>query len=194
MMNFDLWRHFYRARFFLLIKQPDKAMLAYRQALAVDAEFIQALDGIGMLLAARHDYRQAADYFRASLQLKPGSAFVHFNLGFVLEKLGNRGEAIAAFQQAVAINPALDRAWYGMGLAHATLGQHAAAAEAFRHAAELQPMNPHAWYNLGMAYHTLHDPDKVKEVIRHLHRFDPKMSRQLIVDAGRSDLSHLINT
>ena len=55
-------------------------------------------------------------------------------------------------------------------------------------------MNPHAWYYLGMAYHTLHNPDRVKEIILYLHRFDPKMSRRLIADSQRSDLSYLVGT
>ena len=59
---------------------------------------------------------------------------------------------------------------------------------------QLQPMNGSAWYYLGMAHHTLHRPEKVVSVIRHLHRFDPKLAHRLIVDAGRSDLSHLIGT
>ena len=53
-------------------------------------------------------------------------------------------------------------------------------------------MNPHAWYQLGMAYHTLHKPEKVNEVVMHLLRFDPKMTRRLILDAERTDLAHLV--
>ena len=53
-------------------------------------------------------------------------------------------------------------------------------------------MNPHAWYHLGLAQHALHRPDKVKEAIEYLHRFDPKMTRQLIQDTNRSDLAHLV--
>ena len=53
-------------------------------------------------------------------------------------------------------------------------------------------MNPHAWYQLGMAYHTLRNPEKVNEVVMHLLRFDPKMTRRLILDTGRSDLAHLV--
>jgi hypothetical protein len=56
----------------------------------------------------------------------------------------------------------------------------------------LQPMNPHAWYHLGMAYHTLHNPEKVKEVVMHILRFDPRMTRKLIVDSKRSDLAQVV--
>jgi len=92
----------------------------------------------------------------------------------------------------VRLNKAIDRAWYGMGLAHAHLGRHEEAAAALHEAAALQPMNPHAWYALGMAYHALNRPAKVKEVVMHLVRFDPRMTRRLIQEAGRSDLAHLV--
>src|SRR2546426_6536598 len=84
------------------------------------------------------------------------------------------------------------RAWYGLGLAHAQLGQHQKAAEALEQAATLQPMNQHAWYQLGMALHTTGNTDRFEQVVMHLLRFDPKMTRRLIVDTGRSDLAHLV--
>jgi Flp pilus assembly protein TadD len=79
-----------------------------------------------------------------------------------------------------------------MGLAHAALGQHEDAAKALNEAAKLQPMNPHAWYQLGMSSHALHKPEKVDEVVMHMLRFDPKMTRRLILDTGRTDLAHLV--
>jgi cytochrome c-type biogenesis protein CcmH/NrfG len=99
---------------------------------------------------------------------------------------------MAAFNTAVQINPKFDRAWYGMGMCHAALGDHAAAAAALHEAATLQPMNAHAWYALGMAHQHLNDSGRVKEIILHLHRFDPKMTRQLIQETGRSDLAYLV--
>ena len=122
----------------------------------------------------------------------PGNAAAHFNLGYTYDKRGLHAKAIAAFREATRLNPKLDRAWYGMGLAHAQLGQHEDAARALHEAATLQPMNPHAWYQLGMAHHTLRNTEKVDEVVRHLLRFDPRMTRRLILDAGRSDLAHLV--
>ena len=76
--------------------------------------------------------------------------------------------------------------------AHAQLGQHREAAEALEQAAKLQPMNPHAWYQLGMALHTLGNTARFEQAVMHLLRFDPKMTRRLIVDSGRSDLAHLV--
>jgi hypothetical protein len=43
-----------------------------------------------------------------------------------------------------------------------------------------------------MAYHALHNREKMDAVVMHLLRFDPKVTRKLILDTGRSDLAHLV--
>ena len=71
-------------------------------------------------------------------------------------------------------------------------GSTAKPREALEQAATLQPMNHHAWYQLGMAHHTTGNTARFEQVVMHLLRFDPKMTRRLIVDTGRSDLAHLV--
>jgi Tfp pilus assembly protein PilF len=191
-MNFDQWRHYLLARAFELAHQPERALSAYRDAHRSNPRFAKALNAIGFILASQGRFDSAEEHFSAALQVEPGNADVQFNLGFVLDKQGRHARAIEAFREAVNLKRSLDRAWYGMGHAHAALGQHGEAAVALQEAATLQPMNPHAWYALGMAYHHCRNPDKVKEIVEHLFRFDPKMTRRLIQDAGRSDLAYLV--
>ncbi len=193
-MNFQQWKHFYCARFFTFLKRPDQAAEEYLQALKHNPSFFRAVSGLAFLYATNLQFSEAEEYFRKALSIKSNDANTLFNLGFVREKLGNRASAIEAFEEAVRINPALDRAWYGLGMTYAAMQRHEEAAKALEEAAHLQSMNPHAWYLLGMAYHALHNHDKVAEVVHHLHRFDPKMSQQLILDSGRTDLAHLIGT
>jgi len=192
LMNLEAWHHRLRARLFELLRQPDKAMAEYRTALRLDPVSAQAARALAFLLTSREQYAEAEQYFREALRLEPQRAATWFNLGFMYDKQREPTKAIEAFGEVVRINPGFDRAWYGMGLCQVALGQHEAAVKSFEQAGQLQPMNPHAWYHLGLAQHALHRPDKVKEVIEYLHRFDPKMTRQLIQDTGRSDLTHLI--
>ena len=155
-------------------------------------DFHRCSNRIAYILAGLEQYAEAEPYFHAVLRGEPDNAVAHFNLGYGYDKRGQFENAVAEFREATRLNPKIDRAWYGLGLAHAALGQHEEAARALHEAATLQPMNPHAWYQLGMAYHTLHKPEKVQEVAMHLLRFDPRMTRRLILDAERSDLAHLV--
>lgn len=186
------WRSYLRGRLLELFGFKPQAIAAYRDAMAADAAFTRPPNRIAYLLASQGRFDEAEPYFKSVLQADPGNAAAHFNLGFTYDKRARHADAVAEFTEATRLNPKLDRAWYGLGLALAHLGRHREAAEALHEAATLQPMNPHAWYHLGMAHHTLHEPERVKEVALHLVRYDPRMARQLIRDAGRDDLFYLV--
>lgn len=191
-MNFEYWRHYLRGRLFESLRRTDAALVEYRTAIRIEPGDVGLRNRVGFLLALKEQWGEAAQFFSESLRLNPGDATVWFNLGFAEEKRGKLETAIEAFGEAVRLRPTLDRAWYGKGMCHAHLGQHLEAVKALEEAAALQPMNGHAWYALGMAHHASHNPDRVKEVIEHLVRFDPRMTRQLILDAQRTDLAHLV--
>ena len=186
------WQYYIRGRLLEALGRAQESITAYQVALRVKPDFHRCTNRIAYILAGLERYAEAEPYFKAVLQADPGNAVAHFNLGYTYDKRGMFEKAIEAFGTATRLNPRIDRAWYGLGLAHAALGKHEDAAKALHEAATLQPMNPHAWYQLGMAYHNLHNREKVNEVVMHLLRFDPKMTRRLIVDAERNDLAYLV--
>lgn len=191
-MNPDAWRHYLRARLLRILKQPEAALAAYRDALSTDVGFARAAHASAYLLAEMGHNVEAEAAFRRVVELAPRDSNAWFNLGFLYDKAHKTAEAIDAFREAVRLKPKLDRAWYGLGLGLSKLGKHTEAVQALQQAAALEPMNPHVWYLLGMTHYTLHQADDLKAVILHLHRFDPKMTRRLIQDAERPDLAHLV--
>src|SRR5713101_9348044 len=188
----DHWRYYIHGRVLELFGFKQEAIAAYTAAVQAAPGFLRPTNRIAYLLASQERYAEAEPYFQVVLRADPGNAVAHFNLGYTHEKRGHYDKAVHEFHEATRLNPKIDRAWYGLGLAHAQLGQHRAAAEALEQAATLQPMNPHAWYQLGMALHATGNSERFMQVVMHLLRFDPKMTRRLIVDTGRSDLAHLV--
>lgn len=186
------WRYYILGRVLEAFGRAQESINAYQAGLRVKPDFHRCSNRIAYILAGLERYADAEPYFLVVLGADPGNASAHFNLGYTYEKRGQLENAVASFREATRLNAKFDRAWYGMGMVNAALGKHEDAAQALHQAATLQPMNPHAWYQLGMAYHTLHKPEKVNEVVMHLHRFDPKMTRRLILDAERSDLAYLV--
>ncbi len=154
--------------------------------------FARAAHALAYLLATDSRDEEAEYWFRESLRLQPKNPAIWFNLGYFYDKRQRPAEAADALREAVRLNPKLDPAWYGLGLALAAQGHHADAAQAFERAAGLQPMKGEVWYHLGMAYHASGDDQKVKEVAEYLNRYDRKMTKSLIVHAGRKDLEHLV--
>src|SRR5258705_788113 len=188
----DHWRHYLRGYALELFGRNAQAIEAYREAARVKPDFLRPVNRIAYLLASEERYAEAEPYFQAVLRANPGNAVAHFNLGFTYDKRGQYDKAIQEFREATRLNPKIDRAWYGLGLAHAQLAQHREAAEALEQAATLQPMNQHAWYQFGMALHMTGNRERFDQVVLHLLRFDPKATRRLIRDSGRSALAHLV--
>ena len=186
------WRYYLRGRIFELFGRRVQAIAAYGAATRLNADFLRPTNRIAYLLAEQERFAEAEPYFLAVLRADPHNAVAHFNLGYTYDKLADYEKAIHEFREAARLNAKIDRAWYGLGLAHARLGQHQQAAEALEQAATLQPMNHHAWYQLGMALHTTGNTVRFEQVVMHLLRFDPRATRRLIVDTGRSDLAHLV--
>ncbi len=186
------WQFYLRGRVLELFGFNPQAIAAYSEAMRAKPDFLRPANRIAYLHASKERYAEAEPYFQAVLRADPGNAVARFNLGFAHEKRGQFDQAVHEFREATRLNPKIDRAWYGLGLAHARLGQHREAAEALEQAATLQPMNHHAWYQLGMALHVTGNSERFMQVVMHLLRFDPKMTRRLILDAGRSDLAHLV--
>jgi tetratricopeptide (TPR) repeat protein len=186
------WQYYLRGRVLELFGRKAQAIAVYSVATRLKADFLRPTNRIAYLLAEQERFAEAEPYFQAVLRADPGNAVAHFNLGYTLDKRGMHDKAIHAFREATRLGPKIDRAWYGLGLAYARLGQHREAAEALEQAATLQPMNHHAWYQFGMALHATGNTERFEQVVMHLLRFDPKATRRLIVDTGRSDLAHLV--
>lgn len=191
-MTFETWRRLFRARLFLLLRRPQLAAQEYREALALDPASVTAANGLALRYAAEKRHAEAEDLFRRSLAAKTEQPYIWYNLGFLCDQQGRHEDAVAAFTRAVELGPKLDQAWYGLGHAHAALGRHQEAAAALEKAGALVPENGFVWYSLGMAYHHLGETERVTGIAKHLNRFDRRMTLQLIRDAGRSDLEHLI--
>lgn len=191
-MNFDAWRHNLRAGLWRLLRRPDAAIAGYRAALAADPHHASAASALAFLLAARGADSEALVLLERATQLNPRDALAWFNLGYLRERRHQTVAAEQAFRHALEHDCKLDPAWYGLGRLLAQRGDYRAAIDAYEQAAQRQPMNAQVWYALGMAWHGLHDPEKVQAVVEHLNRFDPRMTRRLILDTGRSDLAHLV--
>ncbi len=103
----------------------------------------------GLESMARSDRAGAISAFRRALQLHPGFAEAHSNLGLALEGDGQLEEAEACYHQALELNPGLTQTWVNLGALLAARKRHAEAEVAYRRALALAPAHPSALSNLG---------------------------------------------
>ena len=104
---------------------PEKAVEAYRRALALDAGHADAHVNLGRLVHESGDAESAQMHYRQALASRPTDATAAFNLGVALEDLGRLTEALAAYENAVALDPENADAHYNAASLCERLGQRA---------------------------------------------------------------------
>jgi tetratricopeptide (TPR) repeat protein len=109
---------------------PERAMKAYRKAIAEDAAILDARINLGILL---HEAKRFADAGRAysdALQACGPDPVLLYNLGVLLEDMGSLEEAGRAYRAAVSADPDMADAHYNLALLCGRLGR---SKDAIRH-------------------------------------------------------------
>jgi len=100
----------------------SRAIVHYRQALAINPVLAQAHNNLGLALKRSGDLPLAMDHFRLALSLRPDLAHVHVNLGLALGETARSDEAIGHLRQALALAPRLAQAHHGLAMVLADMG------------------------------------------------------------------------
>jgi tetratricopeptide (TPR) repeat protein len=124
--------------------EPDAAAAAYRKAIRINPQLVEAYNNLGLLLADQGQLDAAIEQYQAALRVNPTDAAAHSNLGIAFAQLKRLPEAIAHFRQAVRAQPDLTTAWFNLGVALALQGDRAEAAAAMETVIAQQPEHPQA--------------------------------------------------
>jgi tetratricopeptide (TPR) repeat protein len=93
-------------RYFDGSRNWERAAGAYRRALALAPELVEAHDGLGQALAQLGRLDKAEAALRQALALAPQRPYLHNNLAYVLLLAGRPAEALQPLRDALARDPA----------------------------------------------------------------------------------------
>ena len=83
----------------------DQAETAYRQAIEIDPDAVDARNALAMLHSARHQYDEAITELEKAVRKAPTVAKLHNNLGYVYYLNKDHAGAINEFRLALALDP-----------------------------------------------------------------------------------------
>ena len=95
----------------------------FAQALRHDPRDHEALDHLAMLRFGEQRYEEAHALYDTMVELQPGSAVTHSNLGATLYHLGRFEEALVSIERSLALDPDLEMARVGHQLVTRELAQ-----------------------------------------------------------------------
>ena len=82
----------------------------FERALQLDPLDTPALDRLAMVRFGQRQYAAALDLYGRLLEISPGDAQIHANVGATLYHLGRLDDAITSLERALALDPSLDAA------------------------------------------------------------------------------------
>lgn len=138
----------------LALYQQRRFNEAAREAEALAARHPRhlALYGImGASYAGLGEHEKAANACRKALEIEPGFAEMHSNLGNALKDLSRFDEAIAAYVRALELKPALAETHNNLGIVLKHRRRFGEAIEAYTRAIQLKPGYAEAHHHLGVA-------------------------------------------
>ncbi|HMC13523.1 MAG TPA: tetratricopeptide repeat protein, partial [Gallionellaceae bacterium] len=117
----------------------ENAAVCYRQAIAINPDFAEAFDNLGIALWQQKLYGEAEHCLKQAILINPGMASTHYNLGSLLREQGKLNEALRSFGKALEIKPYFAEAHNYMGVVLKELGRLSEAVSSFRRALEHDP-------------------------------------------------------
>ena len=87
------------------LNDGQRAEAAYRQALEIDADYPDALNGLGTMYVQARRSADAIPLFQRALQRDPQLHEARLNLGIAYQEIGEREKAAAAYRDLLAKAP-----------------------------------------------------------------------------------------
>ncbi len=126
------------------LKVYDKAVAAFRTAVALNPKDFNAHVGLGRALTDMGELDEAIAHYRTALEIDADSSNAHVGLGLALAKQSKLDEAVRHYRRALELDPTNVHAHTNLGLALGRQGKRDQAITHFRTAIEVDPRNANA--------------------------------------------------
>ena len=165
--------HYNFGRVCASLGEPQTAIDAYRRAIHLRPDYIEAYCSLGSVLKDQLRLDEALKLFDTILRISPEEAAIHHVRGQVLSAQGKYDRAIEAFERAIRLDPGQAGFYNSLGIARGLSGGRAAAIEAFNQALKIDVNLAEAVNNLGAAMHEQGEFDKALAYFNRAVRLKP---------------------
>lgn len=127
-----------------------EAESAFRAALKLKPIYPKAQNNLGSCLLAQERLAEAAESFRKTVDMAPAYRMAWINLARTCQRLGDPGEASAAYLHALKLGEDAE-SHFQLGRVYQQMGHLDLALESFRSALKLEPKSAESWRNLAVS-------------------------------------------
>jgi tetratricopeptide (TPR) repeat protein len=139
---------------FYRVREIEKAIENYQNAIKLDPEYVQAYEGLGRIyLVETQEFDKALAMYEKARDLAPDDPYTRTSLAYAQSVMGNYQEAVNEYIAAVGLDPTDADAFLNLGYSYEKMGMDLGALNAYRRAYELTPDDARAGQQLASLYY-----------------------------------------
>jgi tetratricopeptide (TPR) repeat protein len=166
MAPFEPRIYFLKGMVFWETKDTTKALSNWQTSIEQDPEYADGYCRLATYYMERKKYDVAEQYLRSGLRLRPGDAFLQYDMGVFLTYRGFPDSASRFYEQALKLNPSLIPAKINLGVLRYENGRYEEALNLLEPCRNEDPKNPLLAYYLGLSYDRNDQKDKAEAEFR----------------------------
>ncbi|OAP62064.1 hypothetical protein AYL99_04267 [Fonsecaea erecta] len=178
--GFTLQGHEYIAN-----EEYEKALEAYRAAIAADGRHYNAWYGLGKVYEKLGKWNIAEQHYRTAARINPTNAVLICCIGLVLEKQKHPEDALLMYTRACSLAPQSALSRFKKARCLMSLGRPREALVELMILRDVVPDEANVWFLMGRLYKTLRDKGNAVRAFTMALNLDPKAA-QFIKDAMES--------
>ncbi|MEO8960863.1 MAG: tetratricopeptide repeat protein [Ginsengibacter sp.] len=150
------------------LKLYEKAVDAYKYAIAIDEKFDYAYRNLGDAYLRLRKYRDAIEALQKVLELSMPEDVIYEAIGYCYEKLKNPAQARFNYKKAVHLNSAQSRLYFKIAGTYMQESQWESAVKNIESAMSINRSNPDFHFSLAQCYIQL---GRIKDAVMHFAKF-----------------------
>jgi tetratricopeptide (TPR) repeat protein len=164
------------------LKQNEKAIDAYKQALLIDPKYSTAYKGIGDVYRRNYSPPKTSDAlenYKKAVELNPNSAGSNFGVGWCLNEQSKYYDASFYLIKAINLDNNLSPAYTELGYAQYMQNLNTEAINTFKKGITIDSKNKLCRYYLGLVYVKIKDKSNALNMVNELYSLDQTLSSKL---------------
>lgn len=139
-------------------------ILFYEKAIALDSEFTDAYNNVGMAYCTNGDTDRAISLFEKAIEVDPKCSLGYYNLGRTYLSKREPDKAVTLFEKSAEFNPHFSYAYFGLGSYYIFEKDTDKAVSSYEKGIEHNPNYSYGYLVLGIIYYDRGDFGKAKSL------------------------------
>ena len=142
------------------LKENDKALSDFSNAIACDSTNARALYNRGLILMNKNKNEDALKDYDRALRYNPRYVEAYVNRGNIHRDKGRSDEAMADYNTALQLSPEFSKGYFNRGTLFLNLKRFDDSVNDFSKAIAIDPNYAKAYYNRGLAYYNMNNKEQ----------------------------------